>query len=284
MGDHWTLETIDWQAFDRTKVDPVLVANMRAASLVEANAQDYVEYLRKVFKDEPATMAVLERWGTEEVQHGAALGRWAELADPTFDFAEAFARFRAGYKPPHFAGGDGSVRGSRIGELIARCVVECGTSSGYTALRDAVDEPVLKQIAGLIAADEFAHYRLFYDLMQIQPEARPPFWRRLWIVVTRLSETEDDEMAYAYYCANVSPDQAASVKYDRIACNRAYQIPMLAFYRLGHIESAVGMIARAIGLKPKSRLVTWSARALWEFVRRRAASASSQKLGEPVTQ
>ena len=284
MRDHWTLDTIDWQAFDRTKVDPVLVANMRAASLVEANAQDYVEYLRKVFKDEPATMAVLERWGTEEVQHGAALGRWAELADPTFDFAEAFARFRAGYKPPHFAGGDGSIRGSRIGELIARCVVECGTSSGYTALRDAVDEPVLKQIAGLIAADEFAHYRLFYDLMQIQPEARPPFWRRLWIVVTRLSETEDDEMAYAYYCANVSPDQAASVKYDRIACNRAYQIPMLAFYRLGHIESAVGMIARAIGLKPKSRLVAWSARALWEFVRRRAASASSQKLGEPVTQ
>ena len=145
----------------------------RAASLVEANAQDYVEYLRKVFKGDPETMAVLERWGPR----GATRRRTrplSRLADPTFDFAESFARFRAGYKPEHFVNADGLVRGSRIGELIARCVVECGTSSGYTALRDAVDEPVLKQIAGLIAADEFAHYRLFYDLMQIQPEAKPP--------------------------------------------------------------------------------------------------------------
>ncbi len=277
MRDHWTLDTIDWQAFDRTKVDPVLLANMRAASLVEANAQDYVEYLRRVFKGDPETMAVLERWGTEEVQHGAALGRWAELADPTFNFAEAFARFRAGYKPEHFVNADGSVRGSRIGELIARCVVECGTSSGYTALRDAVEEPVLKQIAGLIAADEFAHYRLFYDLMQIQPEPQPPLWRRLWIAVSRVQESEDDELAYAYYCANVPVDQEASVKYDRIACNRAYQTSMLSLYRPSHIESAVGMVARAVGLKPKSRLVKWSARALWEFVRRRAGTGATAK-------
>ena len=81
MRDHWTLDTINWKAFDRTKVDPDLVPMMRAASLVEANAKDYVEYLRKVFKGDPETMAVLERWGTEEVQHGAALGRWAKRAD-----------------------------------------------------------------------------------------------------------------------------------------------------------------------------------------------------------
>lgn len=280
MRDHWTLDTINWQAFDRTKVDPDLVPMMRAASLVEANAKDYVEYLRKVFKDEPATMAVLERWGTEEVQHGAALGRWAELADPTFNFAEAFTRFRKGYTPPHFLNADGSVRGSRIGELIARCVVECGTSSGYTALRDATDEPVLKQIAGLIAADEFAHYRLFYDLMNIQPEAKPPLWRRIWIAVTRVKESEDDELAFAYYCANVPAAQEATVNYDRTACNAAYQTKMLSLYRHGHIESAVGMVARAVGLKPKSRLVKWSSRALWEFVRRRASSGAPVALAK----
>ncbi|MEQ1865834.1 MAG: ferritin-like domain-containing protein [Micropepsaceae bacterium] len=280
MRDHWTLDTINWQAFDRTKVDPDLVPMMRAASLVEANAKDYVEYLRKVFKGDPETMAVLERWGTEEVQHGAALGRWAEIADPTFNFDEAFARFRKGYTPPHFLNADGSVRGSRIGELIARCVVECGTSSGYTALRDAADEPVLKQIAGLIAADEFAHYRLFYDLMQIQPEAKPPLWRRMWIAITRVKESEDDELAFAYYCANVPAAQEASVKYDRTACNAAYQTKMLSLYRHGHIESAVGMVARAVGLQPKSRLVKWSSRALWELVRRRASSGAPVALAK----
>src|SRR6185503_2953929 len=102
MRDHWTLDTINWSNFDRSKLDPALVPLIRAASLVEANARDYVEYLRHVFKGDPETMAVLERWGTEEVQHGSALGRWAEIADPTFNFNDAFARFREGYKPPHF--------------------------------------------------------------------------------------------------------------------------------------------------------------------------------------
>jgi len=275
MRDHWTLDTINWSAFDRSKLNPAIVPLIRAASLVEANARDYVEYLRHVFKGQSDTLAVLERWGAEEVQHGAALGRWAEIADPTFNFNDAFARFREGYKPPHFVNADGSVRGSRIGELIARCVVECGTSSGYTALRDAVEEPVLKQIAGLVAADEFAHYRLFYDLMQIQPEAKPPLWKRAWIAATRVQESEDDELAYAYYCANVPADRTTHVAYDRIACNKAYQSAMLRLYRRSHIESAIGMVGRAIGLRPQSRLVMWSARALWELVRRRAGNAAA---------
>ena len=277
MRDHWTLDTVNWSNFDRSKLDPALVPLIRAASLVEANAKDYVEYLRHVFKGDPETMAVLERWGTEEVQHGSALGRWSEIADPAFNFEEAFARFRAGYKPPHFVNADGSVRGSRIGELIARCVVECGTSSGYTALRDAVEEPVLKQIAGLIAADEFAHYRLFYDLMQIQPEAKPPLWKRAWIAATRVQESEDDELAYAYYCANVRADQVANVKYDRVACNHAYQSAMLALYRRTHIESAVSMVGRAIGLAPRSLMVKLSAGALWQFVRMRAGNTAAPK-------
>jgi len=54
------------------------------------------------------------------------------------------------------------VRGSRSGELIARCVVETGTSSYYTAIADATDEPLLKTYAGHIASDELRHYKLFY--------------------------------------------------------------------------------------------------------------------------
>jgi len=273
MAGHWTLETIAWSNFDRSKLDPSTVMAVKAASLVEYNAKDYVEYLRKVFANDAATMRVLERWGAEEVQHGQALARWSEMADPTFKFDEAFKRFRAGYTPAHFLSADGSVRGSRIGELIARCVVECATSSGYTALRDAVEEPVLKQIVGLIAADEFKHYRLFYDLMHAQPEAKPAFWRRLWIAASRVSETEDDELAYAYYCANVPADRVASVKYDRKACNRAYQAPMLTSFRRPHIESAVGMVGRAIGLHPESLFVRLCGRAFWAILRYRAWAA-----------
>ena len=59
-------------------------------------------------------------------------------------------RFTEGYRLPLEA--TASVRGSRNGELVARCVVECGTSSFYTAIRDATDEPVLKMVAAKIAA------------------------------------------------------------------------------------------------------------------------------------
>ena len=55
----------------------------------------------------------------------APWARWAEMADPSFKLEEAFARFRKGYTPAHFTPEqDGSVRGSRRGEMIARCVVE----------------------------------------------------------------------------------------------------------------------------------------------------------------
>lgn len=275
MADHWTLETIDWSKFDRSKLDPALLRAVKAASLVEYNAKDYVEYLRQVFANDPATMQVLEHWGAEEVQHGDALARWSELADPTFKFDEAFKRFRAGYTPPHFLNADGSVRGSRIGELIARCVVECGTSSGYTALRDAADEPVLKQIASLIAADEFKHYRLFYDLMHAQAEKPPGFWRRLTIAVTRLYEAEDDELAYAYYCANVPAAKTAEIKYDRKTFHQAYHACAMYMYRRPHIERAAAMIGRAIGLHPESFFVRLGGRAFWEILRFRNWTAGT---------
>ena len=262
MRDHWTLDTIAWDKFDRTKLQPELVRLVKAAALVEYNARDYVEYLRSVFKNEPEMMKHLDRWGTEEVQHGSALGKWAEMADPTYKFTEAFARFRKGYRPEHFINADGSIRGSRIGELIARCVVECGTSSSYTALRDASAEPVLKQIAGLIAADEFAHYRLFYQLMDMQPEKKPGFWRRLYIAATRISESTDDELAYAYYSANF-PEGAP---YDRKACNAAYQSSMMLLYKRPHIDSAIGMVGKAIGMRPESRFLKWTSGALYNFI------------------
>lgn len=262
MREHWTLDTIDWSKFDRTKLEPDLVRLMKAAALVEYNATDYVEYLRSVFKNEPEMMEHLHRWGTEEVQHGSALAKWAEMADPTFNFDAAFARFRKQYRPEHFVHADGSVRGSRVGELIARCVVECGTSSSYTALRDAAQEPVLKQIAGLIAADEFAHYRLFYKLMDMQPEKKPGFWRRLWIAATRISESTDDELASAYYSANF-PEGAP---YDRKACNAAYQASMMLLYKRPHVDSAIGMVGKAIGMHPESRVLRWTSGALFGFI------------------
>src|SRR3546814_16420776 len=84
MSRHWTLEDIKWNDFDPTKVDADILCAVKAAAMVEFNAPDYVAYLSNVFSDRPDVKALLRLWGAEEAQHGQALARWAELADPTF--------------------------------------------------------------------------------------------------------------------------------------------------------------------------------------------------------
>ena len=106
----WTLDEVHWDAFQPQAVDPTMLAAIKAAALVEYNAPDYVTYLKRVFRDAgEETLANIERWGQEESQHGRALGRWAETADPDFRLEEAFARFRKGYTPEHFADPDAEI-------------------------------------------------------------------------------------------------------------------------------------------------------------------------------
>ncbi|RME62629.1 MAG: ferritin-like domain-containing protein [Alphaproteobacteria bacterium] len=261
----WTLDDIGWHRFDATKLDKGLVALVKAASLVEANAADYVTYLRNVFADDPAFIAAAERWGTEEAQHGAALGRWAMLADPDFDFERALAWFREGFRLPLDA--DRSVRGSRAGELIARQVVESGTSSFYCAIRDATEEPVLRQICHRIATDEFAHYRLFAQHAQ-RYLAASDLGRlaRLKIAFGRVQETEDDELAYAFYAANVKgrPDAEA---YDMTKHALAYWRCAFAVYQPQHIDNATRMILRAATINPHGILAAMVSRLFWAVIR-----------------
>jgi hypothetical protein len=264
----WTLDDVQWQLFDAAKVDPSLLASVKAASLVEYNAPDYVTYLKRIFQDAGAeTLAAIDHWGVEETQHGLALGRWAELADPSFDFKAAFARFREGYKAPHFFSDEQvSIRGSRRGEMIARCVVESGTSSFYSAIREASEEPVLAEIAGRIAADEFRHYKLFYETLHAQDEPDLPFWRKLIVALTRVNEADDDELAYAYYAANIPP--TAPYKRDEFA--KAYNSKALSLYQRHHVRKLVQMVAKAVGADPNSRLTAAAGTLVWRMLRVRA--------------
>jgi len=273
----WTLDDIPWASFDSTKVEPELLAAVKAAALVEYNAPDYVDYLKRVFRDSPAeTLASIEHWGEEEAQHGRALGRWAEVADPTFDFRAAFARFQAGYRPSHLTGDDlVSIRGSRRGEMIARCVVESGTSSFYSAIRDATDEPVLKDIAGRIAADEFRHYKLFYETLQAENEPELPLWRRLYVAISRVNESDDDELAYAYYSANISAERAATIPYRRDMFAGAYHRKALTLYRRHHIKKLVQMVAKAVGANPQGRAAAMTGAILWRLLRLKVGFAAA---------
>jgi len=279
----WTLDDIDWSRFEPAKVDAGLLAAVKAASLVEYNAPDYVAYLKRVYQGAPeSTIRSIEHWGEEEIQHGLALARWAEIADPSFDFNRAFARFRTQYRPPHFDGAYVSVRGSKRGEMIARCVVESGTSSFYSAIRDATSEPVLKEVAGRIAADEFRHYRLFYDILQGDTEPDLPRWRKLWVAVTRVRESDDDELACAYYCANVPPEREREAPYKRRTYARAYHATAMPLYRRHHIDKLVKMVVKPTGFDPAGRLSGFAGAALWRLLTARSAMIGGAKTGAPL--
>jgi hypothetical protein len=279
----WTLDDIPWSRFDRSKADPDMIAAVKAAALVEYNAPAYVTYLKRVLAAAgPQTLARMEQWGGEEAQHGLALGRWAEMADPAWNFQDAFGRFREGFRPPHFASDDSvSVRGSRRGEMIARCVVESGTSSYYSAMRDAAEEPVLKEIAGRIAADEFRHYRLFFDTLHDQDEPDLPFWRKLSVAIGRVNESDDDELAFAYYCANVSREEEAVKPYERGTYANASFQKSGPLYRPHHIRKLVQMVATAVGADPQSRRTGAVGKVIWWLLRSRAALNGAPKPATP---
>lgn len=269
MQTDWTLDDINWAAFDPSLVDRRLLTAIKAACLVEYNAAAYSAYLKIIFRDDPETHVAFDQWAREETQHGLALGRWAALADPSFNMESATNRFRSGYKPVHFETGE-AARGGRIGEMIARCVVESGTSSFYSAVRDAAAEPVLKQIALHIAADEYKHYRVFFDMMQRLSERRPNFLKRLWIAVSRLVESQDDELAFAYYCANVPECDVERVPYNRQTHTLAYEYAIMRQYQRRHIEKMMGMVAVAVGAHPKGRFAAIGTTVIWGFLRRKA--------------
>ncbi len=252
----WTLEDIPWDQFDAQKVDPDILKLVKAASLVEYNGGDYATYLCNVFSDDDEFQEAARAWAGEEVKHGRALGRWAEMADAGFDFEQSFQRFLEGYRLPLEA--TSSVRGSRSGELVARCMVEIGTSSYYTALAEAAEEPVLAAICSRIAGDEFRHYKLFYSYLNryLEREGMGRL-RRALVALGRVRESEDDELAYAYYAANGEGET-----YDRERCSKAYLQRTCTFYRPRHLRRMVVLSFKTAGLSPRGRLAEWA----WRFL------------------
>ncbi len=273
---HWRIDEVPWDRFEATKVDPDIVPIVKAAAMVERNGTDYALYLNRVFADDPDFQRAADNWAVEEVQHGDALGRWSMLADPSWNYEASFARYKDGYKIPLDV--DASVRGSRSGELIARCMVEIGTSSYYTALADATKEPVLQIICRQIAADEFRHFKLFYDhLRRYLGRENIGVLRRLRIAAGRITESEDDELAFAFHCGN-DPE---GVPYDHKRCIAAYMARAMSYYRYRHIERGMGMVFKSVGLPPRGRLSDASARMAWRFLKWRRRRFVSQVAASP---
>lgn len=264
----WTMDDIPWGQFDPSRVDPDILKLVKAASMVEHNATDYAAYLCNVFYDDRPFQGIARSWAEEEVRHGQAQARWAALADPDFDFADRFKLYTDGYRVPIERAV--SVRGSLTGELLARCVVETGTSSHYTATGRATDEPVLKALCRHLTADELRHYKTFYTLSKdYLAKEGIGLGERLRVVAGRVIETQDAELAYAYRAAN----RVSGRTFDKKRSSRAYAKRAYQIYPPHLVERIVAMLFKIVGLKPHGRLNRLLGRLGYGFMQLRARMA-----------
>jgi demethoxyubiquinone hydroxylase (CLK1/Coq7/Cat5 family) len=93
----WSLDDINWTAFDPSQVNPDILAVVKAAAMVERNAADYTKHLVSLFHDDADFLAYAAQWRHEEEQHGDALGKWAEMMAIKSPFPKAKAC--AGHAP-----------------------------------------------------------------------------------------------------------------------------------------------------------------------------------------
>ena len=194
---HWRIDDVSWDRFDRSQLDEDVIKLVKAAAMVERNGTDYAVYLKNVFQDDPDFKLAADNWAVEEVQHGDALGRWAMLADPQWDYAACFARY------------------------------------------DHMKRYLSREKLGMIS--------------------------RLKIAAGRITETEDDELAFAFHCSN-DPVGTPYVHKRSIA---GYMSRAMRFYRLRHIERSIGMILKSVGLPPRGRLSAVATNLFWRVLQRK---------------
>jgi hypothetical protein len=209
----WSIEQIafDRIAHERIAHEETWFHVLAAASFVESLADLYTHTLLDYMKgDAEASQWLRERWEPEELQHGRALRRYVETVWPAFDWQTAFDGFCKDYRP--YCQTELLER-TRALEMVARCVVETGTSGLYGLLQQISPEPVLATLVGHIRDDEVGHYKYFYHaFLRYRELEHPSRWQVARVIRQRLGEIgqEDAYLALKNAYAVSQPGQTFS--------------------------------------------------------------------------
>ncbi|MHB8623642.1 MAG: ferritin-like domain-containing protein [Sulfuricaulis sp.] len=148
----------------------------------------YTRNLLSHMEDDPeASQWLRERWEQEELRHGRVLRHYVEAVWPAFDWQTAFDRFCVDFRPYCKLE---LLESTCALEMVARCVVETGTSGLYSLLQQISPEPVLTELLKRIRSDEISHYKYFYHFYLRHLEIERPsrwqvarvLWKRLGII------------------------------------------------------------------------------------------------------
>ena len=149
---------------ERIKENSFLFKLLTIASFIEITSDVYDRNLSLYYQDNKEVVAWLNSvWEIEEIQHGQALKEYITRVWPEFDWQGAYEGFRKAYLP--FCKVE-ALEDSKAKEMLARMVVETGTSTAYKAIANyakELQEPVLEQLAKNISKDEIYHFEKFEE-------------------------------------------------------------------------------------------------------------------------
>ena len=246
-GRSWSLDDIPYARIDRSIVGPdqLLFNLIASASFIEITSETYTRNLVAFCAGDEEVIAWLQQgWQREEVQHGAALRRYVETAWPAFDWEAAYRSFLVEYMRVCSVE---LLAPSRALEMVARCVVETGTSSFYRMLADAAPEPVLRRLAAFISRDEVDHYRHFYRYFRLYAAREHP--SRAAILKTLLRRTvnvDAEDAAIAFKHVRIASRPETPYRSEEYAAFRRTVMPLAQ--RHYRFDLAMKMLLRPLGL------------------------------------
>jgi rubrerythrin len=207
---HWRMDDIPYDEVDATLVrdDEFLFLMLASASFVEILAETYSGNLVSHYQgNAEVTTWLRDDWQHEENQHGRALKAYVQKVWPEFDWEAAHRGFTEEYLALCTVE---QLEARPALELVARCVVETGTSTLYSAVYDYVKEPVLATLLNNIKTDEVAHYahfrRYFEQYNAVEKHGALAVIRTIWRRLREISG-EDSYIAFKHVYAARHPDR-----------------------------------------------------------------------------
>jgi hypothetical protein len=158
----WRMADVPWQAIEKDKVSPGLLAFVREAASAELTTFSATRRFMQEFAEDADLSQWMSVWFYEETKHPQVLMRWLSHFGQSFDTNFVL---RGRVTTPFMK--------SRFGTLVTNIISELVASSSYLGLHRYSAEPVLAHIAKNLAADEARHAASFYAFARRMLERSP---------------------------------------------------------------------------------------------------------------
>lgn len=164
----WILDAdVAWGRIDAAlaRAQPALLDQVRDAALIESYFPMYTTRLMRVLWDQIDATAVFSIQLYESYKHFYVLSRYLEAVDYRPISSEEILEIRRRNRD--------AVADDAVGELARYMISEHFAAYFFLRLSRQASEPVLREIAGFIARDEFRHTQFAYDLLESRVAADP---------------------------------------------------------------------------------------------------------------